>query len=553
MSSRDNYIGGSQEKTFHYTEIEKLAEILECYPAELIRKSSEKTSKTIISPEPGLPVRRTKKPHNLTMLEEADVMELYSQQGLGHFVGVFSCDGFLEARNDQRALRNAVFKAVDSGLEMLYFFPQGLMSDKSMMDFEFIQKQYNSDIDAFAKAQKDPIGILDGFLLSEEGDLLYAKSSRFVFFGSKSAKKREIRRIFLYVHSGDNYWIEMTNISARNFISTISASVDPIPHISNNDKRNGWKIPTHIKNSYRNSFGGDGKFFTYKEIRSLGHTTLSSESFADEIRENLPIDLINSKKPFFDWLDIGSESGANTNVLHSKFKENNLNLSLTAIEPAFQSHPHDVLLNSSRFFNGELTIEDYITIYKNSKKFDIITSIHSWYVIDPAVLLNAYRLLSEFGVMGIVISPLADNIINEIVFHVDRYIMNKQKIDGFNEMKGKVIWRDSLKNYGEDIVSMCQRFFGLQNVIVREHQYTIPRNDILGNEQLTDLGRKLVTFFLHNITSADEELFSHIFDKLNLKFKHGDLPCKQFHIIVSRYRIRKDYDKVMNFEYHRSL
>jgi SAM-dependent methyltransferase len=250
-------------------------------------------------------------------------------------------------------------------------------------------------------------------------------------------------------------------------------------------------------------------------------------------------------KPSLSWLDVGCEDGENTAVAYEEFRKSDLRVSLTAIDT---SHQTDVnkLLEYSAFLNGsEWAFEKFSTDIPRDVRFDIITSVHSWYLIDLSYLIDMYRILSEEGVAAFVLAPLESNIINQITCHVDRYIRKKFKAKA-SPYKEKVAALDPYRNYAEDLAFSCYQFFGEDGVhLVKRRGHIKTERLITKGGELTPEAKAVADFFAHRMTLLDDDVYDQIGAIILEHDSGGRVGCDEWEIVLDKARIMSSKREMM--------
>jgi hypothetical protein len=466
------------------------------------------------------------KSHGLEIFDARHIEHVYATINPKRFVWIFSADGFLEA--EQERFLNIVSSAVERGIEIFYFFPQ---VDKAHVS----QRAFARILEHFIKIQGENIKEkIKGFFISSEGGFLYAHSSRFVVIGTLDNSTRVFNRVMLFLRSVGGHWIEMPDLLREEFLAEMKRVIDPIEHRPIEIWHDKWRLPTLIQDHYRRAFTKGRE--DYGNIRDLVQTQKAVSQLASRISTILFQSMTTRRKPCIEWLDIGCEDGDNAEVAFNTFRDRGLNVSLTALETSHQTEYADIL-KYSVFLNGpEWSLESFVKKAGNDYRYDIITSIHSWYVIDPIYLINLYRLLQDEGVMAFIIAPFSGNIINQITSVVDSFIRKELKSKD-TAYPMKVAQTDPYRNFAEDIREACWTFFGkhgtqihIRKPHIRTEQFMLP------NGQLTPTAKAVTDFFAHRMLPLplNNEVYNAVAKVIAENDQDGRLFCEEWDIIVDK-------------------
>ncbi len=400
---------------------------------------------------------------------------------------------------------------------------------------------------------------VNGYFLNAANSYLCTRASRFVVFGTETESGyRQPNRIFLYISSHgersshEEYWIELNQDREHlDFLADLENAIDPIQYYPK-PVWDSWKLPDFVRTHYQISFGKEGD--TYGKVRDILETRESAIRVAGKAHghfSNLRFPLkFAQKSSIIRWLDIGCQTGANTGEIHKWLNNHGYTVSLTAIDTSYQNrnHLHKALRYSAFLNNQQWTFEHFCKITPRSVKFDLITCLHSWYVLDPIYLVEAYRRLSSRGIFLLTASPYGHtsdgndphgccDFVNAITGAVDEVLARThawpKDLDRYDE---KVIVEDPYRTYAEDIDAACIFFFGKDGVdFHREiHPRWIP-NTILTEDGLSPAGKEITKFFLHGIGGVDEEaLFTAVESRLAPLVKEEKLPACEWDFSIDR-------------------
>lgn len=463
----------------------------------------------------------------LEALIAADIERLYDEISPEAFVWIFSTDGFIEA-DPRKKFYSIISSALSKGISIHYFFPHISHAEKSIDEFRKVLARLIDDHGQSITEQ------VKGFFIGPEGAFLYAQSSRFVAIGRNDLRGKRIERILLYVRAQqEDFWIEMDELAQRqDFVAEMLEVIDPVEHRPSKLFGQRWKLPPYVQKSYRLSFNKAVGDESYEVIRGLANTRETVRSLATELAQILSRS--HGEEPFLKWLDVGCEDGANTTVVFDVLRAHHLNVSLTAIETSKQRNPEPILKYSA--FLNDRSFEDFVPELPRDHKYDLITSIHSWYVIDPLFLLHAYRLLSENGVLLLVMAPYEENVFNEITHIIDGEIAERNDLRE-SAYPAKRITADPYRNYAEDIVEACNEFFGSNNIQPRRNRGTIERSLLINGGGLTNEAKSIVNFFCHRTITADQKLYDKVASRLTNYGAPTHFPCDEWYIVLERASI----------------
>jgi Methyltransferase domain len=314
-------------------------------------------------------------------------------------------------------------------------------------------------------------------------------------------------------------------------------AIDPIEHIPVAVTGKQWHLSSLVQGRYRTSFDNTNER-QYAVVRNIVGSDTAVANLAERVSQIVA--QRHRRKPALEWLDVGCESGSNTLVAFEKFRGHDLPVSLTAIEPSPQAEPLP-LLQHSVFLNGsEWGLEEFLQVAPHDYKYDIITSVHSWYVIDPIYILSLFRLLQRDGVMAFIISPLENNIINKITIVVDAFIREKHRNREISYSMKK-IKDDPYRNFGEDILAACRHYFGDDDdaikVVKRKDAVIATRRLVTAKGALTSEGKAIAEFFTHGLVRLNDEMCSAVAEVINRSNFNGQLPCTEWDIIIDKEKI----------------
>lgn len=474
-------------------------------------------------------------PSPLKIFRTREIRDMYESMRPGAFAWIFSTDGFIETV--EPAFFKIISEAVRQGISISYFFPRAARGEISSKAFSSILEKLIQDID------ESVLERVHGYFVSPEGVALSAQSSRFVVFGNCHWGTVELQRIFLYIHSQGDFWIELNKDDLfADFMAEMTKAIDGVKCRPLSVWHDKWALPSQVKHAYRLSFRSSDISGSYRSVRDLLHTQDSVAALSARVAGKLK--RRSGRRPYLEWLDVGCEDGENTGVIFDTLKANRIKPSLQAIETSIQN-PENVhnILKYSPFLNGpEWTFEDFVSKAPYEYSFDLITSIHSWYVIDPIYLLDAYRTLSPIGIIALIISPYKNNVLNTIIGTIDTLIGRSTGYAG-EAYAEKVVVEDPYRNFAEDVLAACNRFFVADGVELTKREVAIPRDCLISAGRLNDSGKQIARFFCHGIIEPNAALFTEV--EIAIIKTYGDantFPCEEWNIIVDRRSIASRLD-----------
>lgn len=543
----------SQGHAFEEHRLNEMATLLECASSEIVvgaGSSAARPSRRRADAGERLP----------EVWSAAKMAAKYRDLGSSNFVCIFSMDGFLEA--EEESFFDIVYPAVADGLEIMYFFPDSELARKSIQHFDEIAAKFASLLGDRRFTER-----VKAYFVNAESSYICTRGSRFVLIGHKNDGSRRTDEIFIYIRSDGDYWVKLTLDEHLSFLPALENAIDSVPYYSLRVSRTPWKLHDAVQPHYHGSFSRtDGQ--TYSELSRLAETGDTAGRIAVKAAEHfreLEAEGAFSKDHVLRWLDIGCHDGVNTQIIFDQLSKD-YKIHLTAIDTSLQIRRSiSEALRLSPFYNGpQWTFERFCHELPRSTKFDIITSLHSWYVIDPIHLLDAYRRLSRSGILLVTISPFRNsrpstenqadrsvvpkgNFINTITGIIDRLLAaNLGRRHDQDAYLYKIIKEDAYRNYAEDIEKACMFFFGEPGADfdVESNPRDIPAAKVLDSESLTEAGKAISRFFIHGRDSdvGDlEDLYSAIYAELSNLVEERDgtkwLPAWEWDFSVDRARI----------------
>ena len=466
---------------------------------------------------------------------------------------VISADGFLEAHDE--GFYDHIKRAIQRGLEVFYLIPQTNAAFRSFDDYnKTLRKKFKKDLSASEQKR------VHCYHLDPDAELI-GLSSRIIVFGKKSNTSIISEQIYVYVSSGHQYWIEYHEDKRHSFLTKLENAIDPVPFNPPDVDDADWRLPSLIKNQYQIGFTGREK--GYGRVREM----LGTASSAEEVTRLALLHFVDCEFAWehraLRWLDIGCEDGANTEIIYDDLSSNNeRQISLTAIDSSAHQKPNDVLQRSVywRGLNG--IFERYVENHPPSEKYDLITLLHSAYVIDPLYIVEAYRRLTDDGILILVSSPYragptpsgettSGNFINSICGVADGLLGRPRTgRSAQTAYEFKTITGDPWRNYGEDWVAAFDKLFGAEGTCWR---FALRKNEvktckIFGENNLTDDGALVAEFFAHGRIDDQEAYLRAAYDALMPLSESGKLPADEYFLCVSKRELKDNHPNPPRFK-----
>lgn len=531
----------SRGSGFNKQNVEALAEHLGC-PVHSFAEPKES------SPDKARSRKTSNIDDNHYFISAPEMHEKYRNFGSGDFVAVFSTDGFLEA--DNLEFYQDVIGAIDAGLEVFYIIPDHDGAKQSILDFDKLRTKFKKDINLPIQKR------IHSHLIDHRIDI-FGHSSRFVIFGKIDPDgEPETREVLLYVASLRDLWIRLPTKDHSQFLIKIQDSIDPVPYRPLAQISSEWALPSIVKNNYRVNFTGDED--GYGIVREVLGTTETANRVARLASLHLTDKEFDWETTALKWLDIGCENGSNTKTIYDTLKDGNEHqIALTAIDSSVHTSPLELLTQSVYWTATKGQVEGFLQRQTKSERFDLITSLHSWYVVDPLHIIEAYRRLTSEGIFVVATSPFREgptpmdkeptsgNFINVISGVADKHLRGVRSPGAtIAPYDYKNIKEDPFRNYGEDIVTVFNSFFGKVGEcwgfeLIRR---TIDSALIMDADGLTETGRLIAKFFTHGLPLADETAFFREVHERLWDFQKGDkLAADDFVLYVDKVELKKNY------------
>jgi len=475
-----------------------------------------------------------------------EVVGIYSQAAPGTEVWIFSGDGFLEAH--ERSFFELIAQSVqEERVSLKYFFPHGRVGRQSEADYRKLRNDFRTTLGIKALER------IKGYFIESRGSNLYAQGGRFVVVRHKD--KRIDPTILVWLNTpGGNTWMKMGEGPSTNSASMIERmirAIDPIEFADRHTiEQSLWRLPETVKARYRQSFTQIDETTRYDRVRKLADTEDSLARLASMIlsRANESSWGADGGYRHCRWLDVGSEDGATTESLDRRLRDAGYSLTLTAIETSLQAEQSLApVLKYSAFLNSEeAKFEQFARTLHEDCKFDLITSVHSWYLIDPIELIRAYRMLSEDGLLAILTAPFEGNVINWVVHHIDEAIVKSRPMLRQPPQK-KAVQSDTLRNYGEDIVLACEVIFDRAKGMDVSTIEKFARSDGLAGSNVGKMldAMEIVRAFSHGLVPIEQIDHVKIVEDISGRALDNRFPCNEIAIVVSKAKIAESLRSVL--------
>lgn len=487
---------------------------------------------------------------------QEEIEDIYKNLGPGHVVAIVSADGFKEANDAE--LFSAMLQLLEKGVEARYYYPK-TDGNASVRDYAKLREHYLENQPA-----KLP---LYGHQVSPDGQHLFGWNSRFIVVScrSKDGKAVTIEHVFQYLTisarrtNGDSYpeevWVRFEEEAALSYAKLLRRWAEPVEGVGIYRNR----LASQVQVSYRQQMGSGEQLKRYRALRAAIGTSSALTHVLDDALSLWK----NQRRHAGEFalvrvLDIGSGDGDVLEELikrlHTEFvKPTDMQdasvlwrpkgaLHVTTVEPAILL-PEKLadILRDKATVRSDTTFEEYKS---KSGGFDLIFSVHSFYLIDPSYLRKVYDLLHDDGMAVIMIAPLASNILNTICFVVDQALMArnlaKHTGGGYSE---KVIYKDPLRLYGEDVEEVVHRYFSEKAVTLRKVAQPLSLVDFVSkNGRLAKLGWDAVSYFSNgSFTRGDDfrSVESQVVKACRELTKTGQVDNAEWVVVLMKSRIRE--------------
>ena len=490
-------------------------------------------------------------------LPDIDVM--YAKLVEGDVVSIVSPDGFLEAGKEAagKDLFSTMAELMKRGIEVRYYYPRASKS-RSFEDFRALRKKFQGTIGKEQVEQR-----LSGFQVGLLHNDLFGWHTRHIVVSKwdEGHRAQTVRHVLLFTryaqpetvevkdHEAALLWIRLEDSAGRDYYSALCNAAEPIRDLGLYENR----LASLIQNGYQHEFQNVENIETYREIRRIVGTSSCLKKMMQEPPVRHWFSELGQEEPecpLVNLLDIGSGDGSVTGeclkVLNKQLRGNGA-IRLTSLESA---HVPSKYRNTCIANLHTRTPEAPFEKWQSIGQFDLITSIHSFYLIDPSYLLRAYDLLSDSGLMLILSSPYRNNIFNLITAVVDQHLPESDpRITPPEPYRNKVVLEDSFRNFAEDLHAMASSYFGDKTVFKAEYEQSIDARLLLTtSKKLTKLARRAISLFSNewllpkDLKKAKQELVRKIADSV----ENGRVRNDNWVLMVSKRNVRKLLGKIVN-------
>lgn len=465
---------------------------------------------------------------SITTYQINDIYKIYDTLGENDIISIISQNGFLEVKEE--FIFNKMCQLAKKNVEIRYYYPSiNSPSNSSFTNYKTLKHEYKKQRGISDKT-------VSGYMVREGRNDLFGWGIRYILISrwDKEHKQQKAKYVFIYIESSRpeediteeeivKAWIPFHNSVANRYLRELHKASEPVEDLGVYSNR----LNSEIQKSYHILFSDSQNIGAYNNIREWAGTSRVLLQVLNIWKTSVK----KQKLPLLiTLLDIGTGDGYALEEFVSYLSKDELlrpeqSMHITAVEPAhfLRKHQSNILKNQSLDHSVEHTLvhsvehtfEDYSE--HPQRNFDIIISCHSLYVIDPTYLKKMYNLLSDVGVILIVISPLARNIINQLTFFVDELlplIDSRVRPCKPYPYEGKVIktdpyrnYTDPYRNYSEDIEVHLKKYFGEDAFLKKTIKHSFDISNLVDNGELTEQCKEVLTLF------SNRELDFDIIDK----------------------------------------
>jgi 2-polyprenyl-3-methyl-5-hydroxy-6-metoxy-1,4-benzoquinol methylase len=338
----------------------------------------------------------------------------------GDQVDLISSRPFLEA--DDPDVADAVIRGLERGITYTYYFPGGAANPYGRGAADSYRRFRETRLPR-QRLQRPPF--LFGYSLSPD---------RFRFFSALHTVVRHrsqmpgLTRTYTYIEpargsSGqaeqmwyllpDSVWAEIARDirGASNGIADADTDVKPLN-----------PCLLGVGSDYIRWFQKNGNPAAYGELKTImGHVAARSE-------RSLIAEISRTRRPAgpMKFLDVGCGDGEITSAIAERLAQSS-DLSVVAVDSAEpQTKLANAKLSKTRAFAAEVKQTTFES-FKPAQKFDLVTAIHSFYVIDEAYVRRIYDLLSPGGIACIWMAMRKNNVVSAITDAVDAILRPGQR------------------------------------------------------------------------------------------------------------------------------
>jgi SAM-dependent methyltransferase len=418
-------------------------------------------------------------PRRQLFLSREQILKLQGELSEGDEVWVISCREFLETEDD--TIEELVRSNLKKGVVYRYFFPvRGNSGDHA---FGTAAADTYADFKrSLNVVEFEVTPRLVGFGLDTRMFPYFSKLHTLLYFKRPRGADLPLAYIEYEGEGGAAQppiaaWYRLKREDFSAIKAALQRACDPIADIGLEFKPMNPRLG-NIRRLYINSFASDSNASLYERVRELIGT---SQQCAREVLNAFAATTRNFNTEL-RLLDTGCGDGTITAQIVAGLTHSGYSVDVTLLDAA----PDNVTVAQARARDGSPT-EAQIRVagvkrsFEEAEfegEFDLVTAVHSLYVVDTDYLRKLYALLRPGGVVCIWMGSLKDNVLNRLCDAIDRVLRPSQQ-----------------RNYAEDIYSALENFglgsSGLRKDIFRKH---IPAL-VDGHGCLNDQGRLITQFF----------------------------------------------------------
>ncbi len=216
-------------------------------------------------------------------------------------------------------------------------------------------------------------------------------------------------------------WYQLPPDVAEHVITRLESSRltigdEGMPHVAMNGRLR------KIKTKYQDHFLRDGTGKIYEKVNTI---TSHAKPASEAILEVLGTHWSANRADEFRFLDIGCGDGTTTKLI-AKGIDTVQDLRITLLDTSDHcvSRAQEALSSLGTVVPINKQFEDMEP--PDNEKFDLITSVHSFYVIDEVFLRKAYELLAPGGLVAIWVGALKNNVFHQIANDLDKQFIKGQ-------------------------------------------------------------------------------------------------------------------------------
>ena len=495
----------------------------------------------------------------ITICGIQELYDVYDTLDDGHVMSIVSADGFLEASQAEPSLFERMVNLIDRGIHVRYYYPRG-PDNPSIKDYCRLMEAYEKAVGHELLLER-----VSGFQIGPSRGDLFGWQSRFIVVSRWNEARDTIgvESVFLYIdyarreangeqtNDAARAWIRLADAAAQQYHTSLCQATEPIRNLGVYTNR----LASQIQDNYRHCFGNPASLSTYNNLRSMVDTeSRVHELFCDDRFSEWFNGVAHAEPdfPIIRLLDIGTGDGSPTAAMLDELEKAlgaTGTVHLTTVEsahvPSAKRHKNIDKLHTAWF---ETPFEDW---NPGEHQFELITAIHSLYLIDPSYMMRMYDLLSDEGMMLVISAPAERNMINLICRVVDGELPTADpSIQRLVPYRGKVITTDPFRNYAEDLHSMAKAYFHEAAVVERKLQQNVDKPYFIDSEGgLTKFARELVSLFScgwlgqEHLQRVEEEILRQLPDILR---KEDGLANDIWAFTVAKCDVRQHLGRYVN-------